>query len=142
MKNRLPRRHNILVSFILLVLILGMTAGLVSAAPGDTTRISVDGSGIQANNPSEYPSISADGRYVVFQSSANNLVPGDTNGTLDIFVHDRNGGTTTRVSVDSSGVQGNGYSGKPSISADGRYVAFYSYAHNLVPGDTNGVVDV
>src|SRR5260221_203318 len=91
------------------------------------------------------PSSSADGRYVTFVSDATNLVPGDTNGALDIFVHDRLGGATERVSVDSGGAQGNsdsGLSGGISISADGRYVTFASFATNLVPGDTNGAPDV
>ena len=69
-------------------------------------------------------------------------MPGDTNNTNDIFVHARQTGTTERVSVSSSGAQGNGYSLQPAISANGRFVAFYSYATNLVPGDTNDVGDV
>ena len=68
---------------------------------------------------------------------------GDTNGTGDVFVHDRQTGTTRRVSVGPGGVQGNGPSiDLPSISADGRFVAFYSFASNLVPGDTNDFFDV
>jgi len=109
---------------------------------GETTRVNVDSSGTQANNYAHPPLISADGRYVTFSSYASNLVLGDTNVTDDIFVHDRQTGETTRVSVDSSGIQGDGYSGVPSISADGRYVAFESTATNLVPGDTNGKTDV
>ena len=73
-----------------------------------------------------------------FQSDASNLVPGDTNGKTDIFVYDRQADTIERVSLASDGTQGNGISSYPSISADGRYVAFQSYASNLVPGDTNG----
>ena len=88
------------------------------------------------------PSISADGRFVAFESLASNLVPGDTNGVGDVFVHDRQTGTTERVSVSSAGTQGNGDSAVPSISADGRFVAFVSVASNLVPGDTNGRLDV
>ncbi len=108
-----------------------------------TTRVSVDSSGAQGNGASYSPSISADGRYVAFYSIASNLVPGDTNGTWDVFVHDTVSGVTTRVSVDSNGVQGNDYSGAtPSITADGRYVAFWSLATNLVSGDTNGYGDV
>ena len=87
-------------------------------------------------------SISADGRYVAFHSDASNLVPGDTNGMSDIFVYDRQTDTIERVSVAANGTQGNGHSTSPSISADGRYVAFYSNASNLVPGDTNGTSDV
>ena len=88
------------------------------------------------------PSISADGRYVAYQSTDRSFVPGDTNGTDDVFVRDRQTGTTERVSVATDGTQGNLGSGAPSISADGRFVAFESFATNLVPGDTNGQCDV
>lgn len=109
---------------------------------GQTTRVSVDSGGLQANGSSAQPSISGDGRFVAFESSASNLVPGDTNGWSDVFVHDRQTAQTSRVSLDSRGLQGNSISGEPSASADGRYVAFESSAWNLVPGDTNGYVDV
>jgi Tol biopolymer transport system component len=109
---------------------------------GTTERVSVDSGGAEGNAGSYGPSISADGRYVAYASDATNLVPGDTNGFTDVFVHDRQSGTTARVSVDSGGAQGNKFSDWPSISADGRYVAFESDASNLVPGDTNGVSDV
>ncbi|TAH36875.1 MAG: calcium-binding protein [Planctomycetota bacterium] len=109
---------------------------------GLTTRVSVDFTGAQGNGYSRTPSISADGRSVAFQSYASNLVAGDTNGIPDTFVHDRQTGLTTRVSVDSTGAQGNGYSSWPSISADGRFVAFFGNASNLVPGDTNNADDV
>jgi Tol biopolymer transport system component len=112
---------------------------------GVTERVSVDSSGVERNGPSGYPAISADGRFVVFGSSADNLVPGDTNGWFDVFVHDRQTGTTELVSVDSYGTQADADSGlgpPSSISADGRYVAFHSYATNLVAGDTNGFLDV
>jgi len=112
------------------------------AAPGDTTRVSVDSSGVQANNTSRHSVISGSGRFIAFESDASNLVSGDTNGVGDIFVHDRQTGTTSRVSVDSNGVEANGGSGGASISSDGRFVAFYSYASNLVNGDTNGLVDI
>ncbi|WP_218110671.1 TolB-like translocation protein [Ostreibacterium oceani] len=109
---------------------------------GATTRVSVDSLGTEGDSFSTIPSISADGRYVAFQSFATNLIAGDTNGYDDIFVHDTQTGVTTRVSVDSSGVEGNSHSYSPSISADGRYVAFESYATNLAAGDTNGIADV
>jgi len=111
---------------------------------GTTERVSVDSAGSQAIAVSWIPSISADGRFVAFTSYADNLVAGDTNGERDVFVRDRSSGTTERVSVDSSGAEGNdrsGYFGS-SISSDGRYVAFESFATNLVPGDTNGWEDV
>src|SRR3989440_5054627 len=123
-----------------------MAAGLVgevwAAQQANTKRVSVDSHGAQGIGDSEGPSISADGRFVAFYSSAANLVGGDTNGARDVFVLDRKTGKTTRVSVDSHGAQGNGDSEGPSISTDGRFVAFYSLASNLVAGDTNGVRDV
>jgi hypothetical protein len=109
---------------------------------GETTRVSVASDGSEGNEYSEWPSISADGRYVAFYSKANNLVSGDTNVMYDVFVHDRETRQTTRVSIASDGSQGNGNSQSSSISADGRYVAFGSYASNLVGGDTNGRGDV
>ena len=109
---------------------------------GVTTQVSVAMGEWEANNYSKEPSISADGRYVAFDSGATNLVPGDTNRTSDVFVHDRLTGKTTRVSVATGGRQANGGSWEPSISADGRYVAFSSGADNLVPGDTNWTSDV
>src|SRR5215211_200380 len=116
---------------------------------GTTERVSVDSAGNQADPDglgggadNAYPSISADGRYVAFLSSASNLASGDTNGTYDAFVHDRQAGTTERVSVDGGGNEGNGASGlTTAISGGGRYVAFGSQASNLVPGDTNGTTD-
>jgi Tol biopolymer transport system component len=109
---------------------------------GTTELLSVDTAGTQSNGPSGSPSISADGRYVAFQSSATNIVPGDTNGFDDVFVRDRQSGITERISLDSGGTQVSGGSYNPSISASGRHVAFYSDASALVPGDTNGHSDV
>jgi Tol biopolymer transport system component len=109
---------------------------------GTTWLISKSSAGVQGEGVSQYPSISADGRYVAFDSAATNLVAGDTNGVNDIFVRDRQTGTTTLVSKDSAGVQGEGTSYRASISAEGRYVAFHSAATNLVSGDTNGVNDI
>ncbi len=107
-----------------------------------TMRISVTTGGAQANSESFQPSISSDGRYVAFRSTATNLVSGDTNGADDVFVRDLTAGTTTRVSVGSGGAQANSESFQPAISSDGRYVAFRSTATNLVSGDTNGADDV
>ncbi len=98
---------------------------------GTTTRVSVSNTGAQANQQSYSPSISADGRFVVFTSDASNLVPGDTNGVADIFVRDLLNKTTMRVNVSSSGVQANQSSESPVINANGRYVAFASSATNL-----------
>lgn len=109
---------------------------------GTTERVSVATGGGEGNSNSWYPSISVDGRYVAFTSLASNLVPGDTNGTWDVFVRDRQSATTERVSVGGGGLQGNLGSYTPSISSDGRFVAFESLATNLVPGDSNGISDV
>ena len=109
---------------------------------GQTVRVSVASGGTQADDCSRDPSISADGRYVAFYSSASNLVAGDTPFSIDVFVHDRETGGTVRVSVASDGAAGDSASSNASISADGRYVAFYSAATNLVDGDTNGWADV
>lgn len=83
-----------------------------------------------------------DGRFVVFESATNNLVPGDTNGQQDIFVHDTQTSTVERVSLGSGRTEANGFSSMPAISNDGRYATFTSEATNLVPGDTNGEADV
>lgn len=105
-----------------------------SARPGRTERVSIASDGTQANNFSFDSAVSADGRYIAFLSNASNLVPGDTNDAYDIFVRDRVTGMTERVSVASDGAEANAYSLTPSLSADGRYVSFYSSASNLVPG--------
>lgn len=109
---------------------------------GTTECVSIDPAGVPAIGTSTAPSISADGRYVAFQSSASTLVPGDTNNVGDIFVRDRVAGTTERVSLASNGAQGNLSSAAPVISADGRFVAFQSDASNLIAADTNGRTDV
>ena len=108
-----------------------------------TTLVSIDSYGAQGNNISLNPAISDDGRYVAFQSSADNLVPGDTNDLYDFFVHDRQTSITTRVSVAADGTPGSGdvYPHLIAISSEGR-VAFESEADNLVPDDTNGEVDI
>ncbi len=108
-----------------------------------TVQATEESQGIfQANDHSSSPAISADGRYVAFQSGASNLVPEDTNDVGDIFVHDRQTGTTELISLAEDGSQANDASGEPGISADGRWVVFSSIAANLVSGDTNGLLDV
>ena len=115
---------------------------LPSLAAQTTTRVSLGPGGIQADGASRTPVLTPDARYVAFESTATNLVAGDTNGMTDVFVRDLVLGTNVRVSVDSAGVQANGASVNARISADGRYVAFESEATNLVAGDTNLSADV
>ena len=110
-----------------------------------TTRISVPNAGGEANGDSHVSFISDDGRYVVFSSSASNLVAGDTNGVSDVFVWDAYNPEATRVrrvSLSSDGAQSNGNSGDGMISSDSKYVVYDSVASNLVSGDSNGVSDV
>lgn len=107
-----------------------------------TKRVSVATGGKQLLRESYNPSISASGRYVAFETFASNVVEGDTNEQTDIFVHDVFTGNTVRVSVDSKGAQANDYSTEPSISGDGRFVAFTSLASNLSGLDSNGLADV
>ena len=109
---------------------------------GTIERVSVDDLGNEGDQKSKRPAISADGRYVAFDSKATNLVPGDTNVAEDVFVYDRQTDTIERVSVDDLGSEGDSKSRTPSISSDGRFVAFQSLATNLVAGDTNGSEDV
>jgi Tol biopolymer transport system component len=107
-----------------------------------TIRASVDDAGVQGNSVSVLPSLSGDGRFVAFTSGSSNLVDDDTNGLPDVFVRDNQTGSMQRVSVASNAEQSDGSSDYPSISEDGRYVAFSSLASNLVPGDMNGAPDV
>jgi Tol biopolymer transport system component len=110
---------------------------------GETRRVSVSSKGAGGNADAGFlPSISPDGRFVAFESSASNVVRGDKNGYADIFVRDREKKTTRRVSVTSIGLEADGESSDPRISADGRLVVFSSDATNLVGKDTNGVEDI
>ena len=122
---------------------------------GETTRVSVSNGGVQADQGSYGVSISSDGRYVAFGSNATNLVSGDTNEVMDVFVRDRQEGTTRRLSTASNGNQGNGPSGftiiaetaidfayGPAIISDGSTVVYMSTATNLVEGDTNANQDI
>ncbi len=104
--------------------------------------VSVSSAGVLGNGDSSSPALSADGRRVAFVSAASNLVDGDSGSYDDVFVRDLVTGVTTRVSVAPGGVEANGHSSAPSISADGRRVAFVSRASNLVAGDTNSAADV
>jgi Tol biopolymer transport system component len=140
-------------TFVARILAVGLVLALALAlgrwlnhawaqSTGATTRISVDLYGHEANGGSSLPAISANSRFVAFYSDATNLVSGDTNGYQDVFVHDRAMGGITRASVVSDSTQANDHSYSPAVSAGGRFVAFHSYADNLVTGDTNGWVDV
>ena len=128
----------------------GLSLVLAAAVPGlataqaiwQTSIASTDASGAPSNNWSESPTVSADGRFVAFSSSATNLVPNDTNNKEDCFVKDMSLGTTVRVSVSSAGSEANGHSGRPFISRDGTMVVFQAGASNLVLGDSNGATDI
>jgi len=111
--------------------------GIFDEGNGVTERASVDSNGVEGNRGSFYSDISADGNLVVFDSDSDNLVASDKNRTGDIFLHDFSTGKTTRITPGS-----NGGSYSPSISADGKFVAFTSVASNLVAGDTNRTSDV
>src|SRR5207253_898902 len=100
-----------------------------------TVLAAVTSDGQQGNSMSLSPVLSADGRYVAFQSRATNLATGDTNGGSDIFLHDMQTGRTTLVSVSMGGTPGNSYSLRPSISDDGHLIAFVSNASDVVAGD-------
>jgi Tol biopolymer transport system component len=137
------------VSFVSLAsnLVLGDANGTADVfvrdrVTGATERVSVGTGGTEANGASTKSAISADGRFVAFASDATNVVAGDTNANQDVFVRDRQTGTTERVSVAGGGDEGDGGSGGPSISSDGNLVAFTSGASNLVDGDDNGDGDV
>ena len=115
---------------------------LTDTTTGVTSRITVGLGGAETDGYSAGPAISADGSIVAFSSEATNLVIDDTNGVGDVFVHDTGTGTTRRVSVLTNPTQANGFSNGYSISGDGAIAAFWSDAANLVPGDTNGYLDI
>jgi hypothetical protein len=107
-----------------------------------TTRVSVDGTGLQANGPSRNAVIDHSGQVVAFESDATNLVASDGNGATDVFVHDLTTGSSLIISHDAAGAAASGSSSRPSISNDGIEVAFQSDASNLISTDTNGFTDV
>ncbi len=121
------------------LLLLGLAPQV--RAQATTALVSADSSGVEGDNGSYSPSVSFDGRFVAFSSLATNLVANDMNFVPDVFLRDRTSGTTTRVSVDSNGAEGNNISWYPAVSGNGRFVAFGSFATNLVPNDTNGFID-
>jgi Ca2+-binding RTX toxin-like protein len=125
-------------------LVAGINGGIFlhDRQTGQTTNLVVGLGGTQGNGASSNPIISSDGRYVVFQSAASNLVTGDTNGRADIFRFDRQTGQTIRINVANDGTQANQLSSSPTISSDGRYLGFASDATNLILGDSNQAADV
>ncbi|MCR4274424.1 MAG: hypothetical protein NUW02_00010 [Candidatus Campbellbacteria bacterium] len=129
---------------LLFAVVLFITPLFVFA--GTIERVSISDAGVEGNNTSDLTlsahTTSSDGRYVAFSSIATNLVAGDTNAVSDVFVYDRTLNTIERMSVTDAGVEGNATSYGPSISDDGRYVAFASDATNLVAVDTNAVSDI
>ena len=115
---------------------------VVDRVMGTTERVSLDMGGGDADGSSTAPAISADGQYVAFASEASDLVSGDSNSEIDVFVRDRQSGNTERVSVETGGAEAHGPSFDPSISADGLHVAFASDASEFVPDDGNLSTDV
>jgi Tol biopolymer transport system component len=105
---------------------------------GVTKQITVDTGGGQPNDYSEHPAISDDGKRIAFRSLASDLVAGDGNGFSDVFVYDETTATISRASVDTSGGDPNETSADPVISGNGRYVAFWTSASDLVAGDAGG----
>lgn len=115
---------------------------VLELATGTLERVSVSSDGSEGNERSTGALLSGDGQWVAFSSLADNLVPGDTNETVDAFLHDRQSGMTYRVSVGANGLQGNGPSTASDIAENGCCVAIWSMADNLVDGDNNGVWDI
>lgn len=133
---------NLMVGAAVVVVATQLAAPTTTAVGIIIERVSVDSAGDQGNGVSYLAATGDDGNVIAWNSTASDLVANDTNGTWDIFVRSRQPGVTQRVSVGSGGTQANGASYNPSISGDGRYVAFHSFANNLVAGDTNGENDV
>lgn len=131
-------------------LILPMTAALllmliisaVAVGGGVIYRPATDSSGNEGNGGSQGGSVTSNGRFVIFESGATNLVSGDTNGATDIFIKDTSNGAISRISTDASNNQLNGSSRAPKISPDGQFVVFESDSTNAVAGDTNGATDI
>lgn len=115
---------------------------VVERETGAVERVSVASDGTESDERSYFPVMFGDGRYVAFKSAGTNLVLGDGNGAEDVFLHDRRTGTTSRISLNSLGAEGDLESDYPTASADGSRIVFESLATNLVPGDSNGVKDL
>ncbi|HET6791331.1 MAG TPA: hypothetical protein VFI35_07065 [Actinomycetota bacterium] len=130
------------VALLSISLVVAVALAGPARAAATTKRVSVRSNEAQGNNDSTEPVVSRDGRFVVFSSDASNLVAGDTNDAMDVFVRDRRLGTTKRVSVRSNEAQGNAGSQHPEVSTNGRFVVFDSSASNLVAGDGNNQIDI
>lgn len=116
-----------------------------NTAAGSLTIASLAADGTAGNGPSsttEAAALSGDGSFLLFASSASNLVAGDSNGSSDLFLKDLIGGFVQRVSVSSAGIEADGSSGSPCLSSDGSLMAYQSYATNLVTEDRNNALDV
>jgi Tol biopolymer transport system component len=138
-----PRLTAVALALTVVPVAVALSAPPVIAGAATFERASLSSLGGQGDASSRGPAMSADGRYVAFQSDATNLVAGDTNVAGDVFVRDRRAGTTIRVNVSVRGAQADGPTYQsPVMNGDGRYVAFVSLATNLVPGDTNGLEDL
>jgi len=131
-------------SKVFLIAVAGLCAGVMTSPvhAQSLERTSVAPGGVQTDNISTRPVISAGGAFVVFASDATNLITGDTNGNKDIFLLERATGAVTRVSVGFGGTEPDGDSGRPVVSTDGRYIAFRSDATNLISLDPNGMRDI
>jgi hypothetical protein len=125
----------------ILFVLLSLNIPIFAQQSGSVTRL-ITTAGEEFNDHMGFMSMSDDGRYIAFASWSNNIVANDFNDTGDIFVYDRQTNTYSRVSVSSLGEEADGGSDEVAISADGRYIAFTSYASNLVAGDTNGLEDI
>ncbi len=119
-----------------------LTQDAHAQSAGAASLASLGVAGGQGNGPAGAPALSDDGRFVAFHSHADDLVPDDTEGTVDVFVRDRLARITERISVSSLGEEASGASVRPAISGDSRWVAFESDAGDLVPGDSNGLSDI
>ena len=123
-------------------LVDGDNNGVIDVFIADRVANTMDNITLGANGPSRNPSISADGRFVAFESEASNLVANDNNDEIDIIMYDRQAGTIKRVSVSSVGVEANDFSSHPEVNGDGRFVVFSSWASNLIAGDGNQDSDI
>jgi Tol biopolymer transport system component len=145
------KSHRSILAASLLTALVGSTTAAVAAPSVETPTgtldlITVSTAGEQVQVKSSLGgasrTLSGDGRYVVFSSPDEDLVRRDRNGHDDVFLRDRVAGTTTLISVTADGKPLDDHSIEPTISADGRYVAFTSFSDQLVRGDRNGVLDV